>query len=157
MWLDAGAYAVAPFESIWNHITEHGVYVVAGKEPLGEWISDQALEYFGTSRDYAMNLGLCGGAIVGLDFNNVNAIRFYEKWGELAQNTKLFISAHSKWAPDRMKSLWVSDHDEQLIVSSDPRFKGHRSDEACFSLMLRDLGVAPVGLGKWNECMRSGY
>lgn len=156
MWLDAAAYAVANIEPVWNEIEKRGVYIVAGTEPLGEWISDQALAHFKTTRDDAMKLYLCGGAIVGLWTRRLVAQSFLGIWENLAASG-LFISAHSKYAPDKMKSLWVQDGNDNLVISEDPRVKGHRSDEACFSLVLRDLGIEPGNVYDWNNYIRTGY
>ena len=156
MWLDSAVYAVQAVENVWEETSRRGIYVAAGDEPLGEWISDQALDYFKVGRDEAMKERLCGGAIVGLDLAHAAAQEFFEWWGRLAKSG-LFVTAHSKHAPDRMRSLLVSDLDEGLVLSSDPRVKGHRSDEACYALMLKRLGVAAVKAEDWNRYMRSGY
>ncbi len=156
IWLDASCHAVAPLKPIYDEIAKRGIYIVAGDESLGEWISDQALENFGVSRDEAMGIRLCGGCIVGLDMTNPVAREFLSWWGNLAESG-LFVTAHSKEAPDRMRSLLVSDNNEELVLSTDPRVKGHRSDEACFSLMLRELGVEPVNVMEFNQIIKSGY
>lgn len=156
MWLDAGCYAVAEIEPLWAAVHHAGVYLVAGTEPLGEWISDQALAYFCVSRNEAMTLQLCGGAVIGVCAKRMVGQWFMFKWKELA-DSGLFITAHSKYAPDKMKSLWVSDLDEKLVISEDPRVKGHRSDEACFSLVLDQLGLSPEPVEEWNKFIRSGY
>ena len=130
--------------------------MAAANEPLGYWISDQALAEFKTSRDEAMELKLCAGLIVGLDLDTSKGKRFLARWGQLA-GSGLFVTSHSKHCPDSMRSVQVSDTNEALIMSKDPRFKGHRSDEACFSLMMRDLGIKTVHVDELNLTIRSGY
>ncbi len=156
-WLDSACRAIADVAPLWERIESEGHYIITGGDVLGEWISDQALAYYGVSRDEAMTLKLTGGCVVGLDFTKPIAQTFYDEWMKLATTTKLFISAHSAYAPDKMKSLLVSDHDERLIVSEDQRVKGHRSDEACFALMMQRFGMSSVGLGTWNETFLTGY
>lgn len=155
-WLDSACHAIADVEPLWTRIESEGHYIITGGDVLGEWISDQALAYFKVTRDEAMTLKLTGGCVVGLDFTKPVARAFYDQWMQLAQ-TKLFISAHSAYAPDKMKSLLVSDHDEKLIVSEDPRVKGHRSDEACFALQMRQHGMSDVKLGTWAQIFKTGY
>jgi hypothetical protein len=143
IWLDSACEVLAPLEPILETIAKTGYYIVAGDEPLGEWISDQAIAHFNTMRDHAMSLKLCGGAIVALDFRTPIGKSFMWEWNELAKGD-LFFTSHSELAPDKMTSLMVSDGPKKVIVSKDSRFKGHRSDEACFSLMLNRRGVEPM-------------
>lgn len=145
IWLDSACEVLQDPAPIIQQIIEKGYYIVHGPEPLGEWISDQALDHFGHSRDYAMTLNLCGGAIVGLNFKSDFGFPFLAEWTALAGNG-FFYTSHSKYCPDKMTSLMVSDHDENVIVSRDPRFKGHRSDEACFSMMLDRRGIKPFNV-----------
>ena len=146
LWLDAAIYAVGPVHLLFERIGVDGYLITEEGNILGHWISDQALVHFGVSRDDAMMLRLMGGCTIGLDFQWEVANKFFEGWGGLAQ-TRLFISAHSKAQPDRMRSLLVSDLDESLIISEDPRCHGHRSDEACLSLLARTLLMRQTRLG----------
>lgn len=154
LWLDAGCQTLASTEPLWERVEKDGVVLLFGGDVLGEWISDQALEWFGVSRDAAMGMKLTGGCVVGLDFESPKAQAFFDEWGRLAA-TRLFVSAHSKYAPEKMRSLLVSDHNEDLVVADDPRVKGHRSDEACFALMAQKLGIPGIGLGEWSSWMRT--
>lgn len=147
IWLDAACEVLGNLFPILQRIEETGYYLTAGNEPLGEWISDQALEKYGVTRDQAMDLKLCGGAIVGIDFRRPDILGwpFLQEWLKLAE-AGLFYTSHSEFAPDKMTSLRVSDGPKKEIHSIDPRFKGHRSDEACFSLMLHKRGLKPVSI-----------
>jgi len=155
-WLDSACQAVASPDLLFDRIADYGHCIITGGDVLGEWISDQALAHFGYSREKAFSMLLTGGCVVGLDFDNPRSVEFFNQWGALAQ-TKLFVSAHSKYAPDRMRSLLVSDHDENLVVSDDPRVKGHRSDEACFALLIDRLGMRDTKLGEWAQWFTTGY
>ena len=159
LWLDAAVKVVGPLDAVWLHLEEYGVYVMAGHEPLGEWVSDQALGHFNVGRDAAMGLSLCAGVIVGVNLDHEKGAAFFEKWGELAR-TRLFMSAHSPQSPNSMRSLWIedgTDYGDPVVAATDPRVKGHRSDEACFSLILNSIGSEPVNMGEWHKVMQSGY
>lgn len=144
IWLDAACEVVGNLAPLLEIVKERGYYIVAGTEPLGEWISDQALDFFHTSRDEAMKVGLCGGAIVAIDFRKKDVLGygFLFQWLMLASKG-LFYTSHSAEAPDKMRSLRVSDGPNGEVHSTDQRCKGHRSDEACFSLMLKQRGLKP--------------
>jgi len=147
IWLDAACEVVGDLSPILQRLEETGYYLTAGNEPLGEWISDQALAKYGMSRDQAMDLKLCGGAIVAIDFRRAEILGwpFLQEWLRLAEDG-LFYTSHSEFAPDKMTSLRVSDGPKKEVHSTDPRFKGHRSDEACFSLMLHKRDLEPFSI-----------
>lgn len=164
MYLDAACYVVGDTKTVWEETRKRGVYIIAGDDRLGEWISDKALAYFGVTRQQVFdeNILLCGGCIVSLDLTNPKAQIFLKRWKELAK-TDLFMASHSRYAPDRMTSLLYLDGSQKPdgtggeLVSRDPRVKGHRSDEACFSLLLRELDIKPVNVHEWNKTFQSGY
>lgn len=155
MWLDAGSCAVAPIEPLWQNIERDGYVLLKGADCLGRWIGDHALQHFGVDREHAMTLNLMGGCLVGLDFENPLAVRFFDWWGELAQKTNLFmctVTAQAK-VDGVLRSVQSIDSDGKNIVSTDPRVHGHRSDEACFSLMMDKLGMQGITLTEWRKVM----
>lgn len=162
MWLDAGCKAVGPMEPLWQVVERDGYYFSSGdRMPLGEWISDRGLAHFSMLRDDAMNLQVFGGTPVALDMARPECVDFLTEWLELAR-TGLFMSCHTEYLPDRMRSLSVVDGSRGEIVSLDPRVKGHLSDEACFSLMAHKRGMRGTVGGLFNgpegvACVRSGY
>jgi hypothetical protein len=150
IWLDAACEVIGDLAPIIEVVRSKGYYIAAGDEPLGEWVSDQALDKFQVSRDEAMKLKLCGGAIVAVNFRAVEALgyEFVKQWKELSEQG-LFYTSHSEHSPDRMRSLRVSDGPAREVHSLDPRCKGHRSDEACFSLMLHERGLRPFDVDEY--------
>lgn len=155
MWLDAGSCAKAPIEPFWKFIETNGHLIMAGSVPLGHWISDKALEYFEVDREFAMGLRLPAGCIVGLDFEHPTAIKFFQWWEELVKDTNLLMCSHTKAAEEAgvLKSILVRDGNESEIISTDPRVMGHRSDEACFSLIMNKLGMQFMDYGEWRNYM----
>jgi len=147
IWLDAACEVLGDLTPIIGEVIERGIYVAADDQPLGEWISDQALERFSVTRDEAMQIRLCGGCIVGLDMRNGGGWQFIREWMDLGA-AGLFYTSHSALAPDKMSSLRMSDGPDNVVHSTDPRCKGHRSDEACFSLMLERRGIEAVDIRK---------
>ncbi len=148
IWLDAACEVLAPLDRIVDRIAETGYYIAAADEPLGLWISDRALARYHVPREDAMQMRLCAGCIVGIDFrSNKLGWPFLREWLELAEDG-LFFSSHSVHAPDKMTSLRVSDGPSAEVISTDPRVLGHRSDEACFSLMLDRRGLEPMDLSE---------
>ena len=156
MWLDAGCCAVAPIDPLWKHVEENGSAILLGADILGTWISDKVLEYFKVDREKSMGMRLAGGCLVGLDMENRTSRRFFDWWGELAKTTNFFAGSNNRAAKidGVMRSVQTSDADGS-INSLDPRVKGHRSDEACFSLMMDKLGMEGFTLGDWHAIMKT--
>ena len=142
IWLDASCEVLQDPYPLFVKIIQQSYYITTGGEKLGHWINDQALTHFGYTRDQAMDLPLCGGAIVGLNFFDGFGWSFLKEWLKLVDQGLLYTS-HSEFAPGSMTSLQVSDGPSREVQSKDPRFLGHRSDEACFSLMLDKRGLKP--------------
>jgi hypothetical protein len=156
IWLDAGTQLLAPIRPLMDKLELDGYALLRGGDVLGEWISDAALDHFGFTREQAMGMKLAGGCLVGIDRENPTAMKFYEKWGELARDGKLFMCHHTEQSvKDRvMRSVLVSDGDGS-VISHDPRVKGHRSDEACFSLMAERYGMKFMSLTDWYKIART--
>jgi len=157
LWLDAGCCAHADLAPLWASMDAHGYALVAGDGALGAWVSDRVLEYFQTDREHAMAMSLAAGCCVGLDFTQPIARRFFSWWGELAKTTTFFAGANLRPTENQgvMRSLLTSDADGS-IISLDPRVEGHRADEACFSLMMDQLGMTPLDyIDDWLPIMRT--
>jgi len=163
IWLDASCYVTADPTPLIEETMKRSALMVAnsgtygsGGEMLGEWISDAALKFYGMDREEAMTIHLCGGAIIGVDSSSEAGLKFMQAWYELVQ-TDLTMCNHSVWRPDRMRSVMCIDPEGQKIISEDPRVKGHRSDEACLSIVLRHLGIKTITLGEFHQCIDTGY
>lgn len=157
MWLDAGSVAIAPMEPLWKRVETDGYVLLRGADCLAHWIGDHALKHFGVTRDKAAELKLMGGCLVGLDMQHPTARRFFEWWGELAKTTRLFqcsVTAQAR-VDGVLRSVQATDSGGQNIISTDESVKGHRSDEACFSLMMDSLGMHGISLTEWRETMRT--
>lgn len=155
MWLDAGSCAVAPMEPLWQAIERDGYAMLRGADNLSDWIGDHALRHFDVSRERARALKLMGGCLIGLDMQHPTARRFFDWWGELAKTTRLFQCSITTQArvDGILRSVQSTDSGGQNIISTDPTVKGHRSDEACFSLMMDKLGMDGMSLTDWRKVM----
>lgn len=157
MWLDAGTQAIAPIEPLWERVYRLGYILLSGCDPLGKWISDEALKHFGVDREKTWTMALLGGCLIGLDRENETAMKFYAEWGEIVRRRPLMMGANRK-ARDVgngvMRSLMISDADDS-IISTDDRVEGHRSDEACFSIVCDQLGMDLLNYTDWLKVCRT--
>lgn len=143
LWLDSQVYATGSLEPVWKAINDDGYLLDVEGAPLSRWCSDECLDYFKTTRDEAENIQLLAGTWLGLNLSFAKSKNFYQQWGHLAKTPGgMFMSSYSKHDPGRMRSLPVSYAGDK-VISTDPRVLGHRSDEACFSLMAKKWGMIP--------------
>lgn len=147
IWLDAGAYLVAPLDNLWRRIQEDGYYLVDSNQLLGDWISDTALKHFGYTRAqiWDSQLMLLGGMPYGFDFTNKQVCAFFDEWYACAK-AGLFK--------------------EQTEKYKDPRVQGHRHDESIAAILANkhDMDPSPFGdlyCSQYPEmkgcCIASGY
>lgn len=156
VWLDAGTELLAPMNPVFQSMDDKGYALLIGPDVLGEWISDGALAHLGSTRERAMELKLAGGCLIGIDFHNSKATLFFSGYEKLTKETRHFMCYHTEQSVKDgvMRSVLLTDGDN-IPVSSDPRVKGHRSDEACFSIMMDKLGMHPMDLTEWYKFART--
>lgn len=174
LWLDVSCYAVAPLEPLWEHIEREGHFLggepqldpetglVDPKQPatfdsLGEWSGDLALETFGLSRDDAMRAVLLSGCCIGLDLRRERSRTFLDRLLSYA-TPEHFNGTHTSGVLGKLGGS------ARRPVSTDPRCKGHRSDEVYMALLARDLKMTSSGEfftggmpPKPSTVLRSGY
>ncbi len=155
LWLDVSCYAVASLEPLWAHIEKEGHFLggepqldpatgfVAPAQPatfdnLGEWSSDLALETFGLTRDEAMRVVLLSGCCIGLDLRHERSRTFLDRLVGYA-TPEHFNGTHTSGI------LGKAGGSARRPVSTDPRCKGHRSDEVYMALLAREIKMTSSG------------
>lgn len=126
LYLDSSLFPIRNLEPIFDVIDEVGFFGQHAGHMCGTWANDKCLEYFGVSRDEAMEIPMYGNAgLLGLDLSRPEILNFYVQWRE-SMNAGMFIG---EWT-NRSKS-----------ESEDPRCQGHRHDMVCGSLIMHKLGL----------------
>lgn len=126
LWLDSSVFAIANVNPIFERLETQGLVFQEAGHMLGTWSNDATLNYFGITRDKAMNLPMIGNAgFLGFDFNNTLAEKFFSSWAN-SMNAGLF------------KGQWTN---ELTSESKDKRCKGHRHDMSCSSAIVHQMGL----------------
>ena len=81
LWLDSSCFAIKDIEPIFDYIGFNGYIAQESGHFLGSWCNDEALNYFGITREEAILMPMIGNAgFLGLDINNHKAQIFFHKW-----------------------------------------------------------------------------
>jgi len=136
LWLDSSCFAIKNTKPIFDKIDQQGYIMQEAGHLAGTWTNDNALTYFGISRDQAMTMPCYGNAgFLGLKINEPWPNHFFTTW------------AHSMDA-GMFKGNWTNEDHSQ---SPDERCKGHRHDMSCGSIIANDLGMKYESGQSWLQ------
>lgn len=131
-WADCSVWAIQNPDLIFDVINAEGYYFWKSGYNCAEVCSDKCLEYFAIDRDLAETYpDTCTGNF-GVNVGTEIGKRFIEEW---IQSAKDGIFSGSRM------------HDGQ---SQDPRFKFHRQDQACASIIANKLGMKMYDPNKYS-------
>lgn len=135
VWCDSPIRVIAPIDAWIPEIERVGVYLQQDGWKIGQWANDKALDWFKVSRDEMMEQSNCYATLIGFDFRNPVAVKFFDMWWK-AHEQGLF------------KGAWKNDRGTE---STDPRCLGHRHDQTCCELTCYTLGIPlqPLVLGRF--------
>lgn len=123
LWCDSVLKLTRPIEELLPEVVEHGVYLAQDGWKTGQWANDRALNYFGVSRDEAMNISNIWACFMGFDFSNPIAQEFFRRW-KAACVEGIF---QGRW------------DNKEFTESKDTRCKGHRHDQTCAELIAYQM------------------
>ena len=125
IWCDSPSRLVKRIDDWIPEIKEVGVYLQKDGWKNGQWANDKALEYFGKTRDEAMNITSIYACIMAFDFRHPITSQFMEEM-KLCCKAGLF---RGKW------------NNSEKTESQDERCLGHRHDQTCAELVAHKLGI----------------
>lgn len=107
LWLDSSCVAIRNIKPIFDKIyTEIGYIGQEAGHMLGNWCNDEALEYFGITRELAMTIPMIGNAgFLGLDMTTIGPA-FIKLW-EQAMLDGIFKGSWSNHRHDMSVSSWI--------------------------------------------------
>lgn len=123
IWCDSVLQLTRPIEDLVPEIAQAGVYLAKDGWAVGTWANDRTLEYFGVTRDDAMNISSVWACCMGFDFTNPVTHEFFAKWKQ-ACDDGIFRGRTSN---------------RDLTESQDPRCRGHRHDQSSAELIAYQM------------------
>lgn len=79
-WLDSSVYAVKDITPVWEWLHDKGIFLEEAGHLVGNWCNDFKLNYFGITREQAMQMPMFAAGYVGFDFTKKVSIEFFERW-----------------------------------------------------------------------------
>lgn len=125
LWCDSILQLTRPIEDILPEVMRNGVYLAEDGWKTGMFANDRALQYFGVTRDQAMDITSIWACFMGFDFANPVTHEFFGKWKK-ACDEGIF------------RGGWFNATQAE---SEDPRCKGHRHDQTCAELISYQMGI----------------
>jgi hypothetical protein len=124
LWCDASVWALRDPSPVFGVIAGQGYYLWDSGWECDQWCNDRILRNFGIERAAARQMPMISAGIMGLDFEHPTAREFFRRW------------CRSMDRGDFLGS-WTRDETE----GTDPRYLGHRHDQAAASLIAAQLGM----------------
>lgn len=125
IWLDSPKRLIRPIDDWLKEISNVGVYLQGDGWKTGQWANDKCLQYFGITRDEAMNIQNIYACIMAFDFRHPNTFIFFRKWKSAC-----------------MDGVFRGKHKNDLKTESiDERCMGHRHDQSCAEIIACQTGI----------------
>jgi hypothetical protein len=123
IWADASVTARKNPNPFIDLVRQKGYWLGQSGHNAAQTCSDACLAYFGVDRDWAQTVPDCATGLFGVNIDNPVAAEFI----------RLFIKAGREGAFRGSRK-----HDGQ---SKDPRFRFHRQDQSCATIIAAKLGM----------------
>lgn len=139
LWLDSSCFAIKNVSPIFYFIKENGYIIQDSGHWLGTWANDKSLNYFGITRDQAMEIRMIGNAgFLGLNMLNPASHEFFNAWKK-------------SMLDGIFKGAW---NNSDKTESSDERCLGHRHDMVCSTAIFYKMGSIPEGMCSGEEWLQ---
>lgn len=127
LWLDSSIWCRKYPEVHMAAMARDGYYLLGnGDWKCDQWTNDACLEYFGLSRDEAREIPMLSSGVLGLDFSTETGREFFDQW-------------EKSMLAGAFKGSWTATPSE----GSGDRYRGHRHDQSCESIIAHRLGMIP--------------
>lgn len=124
LWCDSPVYAIKNIQPVFDHIKKHG-YLFFNNigYSVGDYTSDQCLEFFGITRDESFKIPMIMACVMGFNVKNEQAATFLREY---------------TGALEVYPGAWTNTNQE---VSTDLRCHGHRHDQSVASIIIHKMGL----------------
>lgn len=124
LWLDCSAWCVKYPRVHLEAMGRDGYYLVHSGWQCDQWTNDNCLKYFGITREEAKDIPMISSGIMGINFAT-----------ELGR--EFFAQLKGAMHAGAFHGSWTHNPEE----GSGDRYRGHRHDQSCASLIAHRLGM----------------
>lgn len=86
LWCDASVYPVKDITPVFDWLTKKGIFLEEAGHLCGTWSPQYVLDYFGITKDEAMQMPMFAAGYCGFDFRNPISVEFFAEWKEAMLN-----------------------------------------------------------------------
>jgi hypothetical protein len=155
LWLDCSCWAVKSLEPVWEKIERDGFLLMNNGWHLGQWASDYCLEFFGKTRDEAMQMIDLTAMMMGFDLDNPKAAAWMAEFEECCKNPRLMNGSLHNVPGQEI----VDPHSgvNVGVISSDIRCLGHSREQVTAGFLAYKHGLLPYSnspeylIQGWNK------
>lgn len=122
LWCDSPIVAVKDIQPVFDYIEKHGyIFFDNIGHPLGKWTNDKCLEYFGVTREEAMDIQMIMACCMGFSLHNLTAARFLGDYIALAD--ELYPGSWAEHRHDQtVASFLIHEYGMDIIKGQDTFF-----------------------------------
>lgn len=86
LWFDSSVYPVKDITPVFEWLTDKGIFLEEAGHYAGQWANQNALDYFGLTKEQAMQMPMFSAGYCGFDFRNPISQEFFAEWKESMLN-----------------------------------------------------------------------
>lgn len=139
LWMDASCWAINVLDPVFDIIQRDGAFIIGDAWTVGQWCTDECLQYFALTREQAHEIRLNYAICMGFDLRAPRIMEFMDRW-ESAGRCGMFNGpwAYPADAPEFKPSKALMPEEAAQITP------GHRHDQTVASILIHLLGL-PFG------------
>lgn len=106
-WLDASVYAVKDITPVFDCLQQKGIFMEDSGHSAATWSNDNSLNYFGITREEALNIPMYSSGISGFDFENEISVKHFTMW-EKSMKDGVFIGSWDNHRHDQTAGTLIA-------------------------------------------------
>lgn len=141
IWADSSLYAVKNPMTIFDYVSDNGLYFFKSGYSLAETATDRLCEYAGVVREDLMDVSEFATGLVGINIENPKGKEFFTNWKRYMED-----------------GMFAGNRAHDMNDSSHAHFKFSRQDQSAASMVLFHMGIKEAGEeNDWVAYKNTGY
>jgi hypothetical protein len=126
LWCDSPLVAIKPLDGLFYYIEQKGyVFFDNIGHSLGQWTNQKSLDYFGKTREEALNIKMIMACCMGFNLNNLTSANFLDQYISLAD--ELYPGSWQDHRHDQTVASFLIDQLGMNILKGQDTFFAYES------------------------------